>query len=308
MFFEVKQDRNFPPIVLHDSRIILESSLKRRYLETIAQLIQPALSATGCKIQEHLPNMSYRKISFHKKFLIVFTVLLSLIISSVCLGENSTLLNTAKKFYYGQGVPKNLGKAFKLYLKAATQGDIDGMFIVGGLYMQGHGTAINQREAFRWLYQAAINGRSSKESQRILGQFFLSGQNVPQNYEEAHHWYELAATGGDAEAQSELAFLYFTGKFIEKDYEKAKHWFDTAARNGYPMAQYNMGILWYTGNGVPEVDIKKAYAWFNLAAANGHPSGVAAKSFLETILSGEELASAQQYSKELYLEIKQVKM
>ncbi len=216
------------------------------------------------------------------------------------------LTATAQKYYYGIGAPKNVHKAFKLYLKAAERGDVDAMFIVGGLYMQGQGTSVNQAEAFKWLYNAAINGRSSKESQSILAKFFISGKNVPQNYSEALHWYERAANNGDPEAQSELGFFYFTGKFVDKDYEKARYWFDIAAKNGYSLAQYNMGILWYTGNGVSTVDPVKAYAWFNLAAANGHRSGEGAKVFLETILSDDELIQAQEFSIKLYREIKNV--
>ncbi len=244
---------------------------------------------------------------FLKKLVFFSIVLFFLVPAGNSSAVTDTLLETARKYYYGIGVSKNINKAFKLYLKAAKQGDVDGMFIVGGLYMQGHGTVIDKKEAFNWLYQAAVNGRSSKESQRILGQFFLSGNNVPQNYKEALHWYELAAMGGDPEAQSELAFLYFTGKFVEKDYDKAKYWFELAAMDGYPLAQYNMGILWYTGNGVTGIDTIKAYAWFNIAASNGHPSGSAAKSFLESILSDDELASAQQYSMDLYRQLSQLK-
>jgi len=174
------------------------------------------------------------------------------------------------------------------------------------MYMRGQGTLVNTSEAFKWLYDAAINGRSSKESERILAEFFVTGKNVPQNYEEALHWYELAANGGDFEAQSELGYLYFTGKLGEKDYEKASHWFEVAAKNGYPLAQYNMGILWYTGNGVATVDMVKAYAWFSLAAANGHGSGEVARRFLETVLSEKELNEGQNISMELFREIKNV--
>jgi uncharacterized protein len=216
------------------------------------------------------------------------------------------LTSTAWKYYYGIGAPKSLHKAFGLYLKAAERGDVDAMFIVGGMYMQGQGTPVNKFEAFKWLYNAAINGRSSKESERILAQAFIIGKNIPQNYDEALHWYQLAANGGDFESQNELAFFYFTGKFVERDYEKASYWFEIAARNGYPLAQYNMGILWYTGNGVSAVDIVKAYAWFNLAAANGHSRGEAAKIFLETILTEEELQQAQNVSIELYREIEKL--
>ena len=217
------------------------------------------------------------------------------------------LVSAAQKYYYGIGAPKNYHKAFKLYLKAAQNGNVDAMFIAGGMYMQGLGTSINKPEAFKWLYKAAVNGRSSKESERILGQSFLTGENVPQNYEEALHWYERAAKGGDAAAQSELGSLYFSGKMLDKDYEKARHWFEIAARDNYPLAQYNMGIIWYTGNGVATIDMVRAYAWFNLAGSNGHSNGVVAKQYLETILSVDELKRAQQLSTKLYREIKQFK-
>lgn len=225
----------------------------------------------------------------------------------ICHSKTETIMEAAKKYYYGQGAPRNVNKAFKLYLKAAQNGDTDAMFIVGGLYMQGYGTVIDKGEAFKWLYNAALKGRSSKESQRIIGQSFIAGTSVPSNYDEAVHWYELAAQGGDPEAQSELAFLYFSGNYVERDYEKAKYWFHIAAMKGYPIAQYNMGIIWYTGNGVDTVDAKKAYAWFSLAAANGYGSGVAAKNFLKTILSQDELRIAQTYSTELYHNIKKLK-
>ncbi|HID69515.1 MAG TPA: sel1 repeat family protein [Desulfobacterales bacterium] len=235
--------------------------------------------------------------------LTVFVCILSFFSGAVAA---ESLSSTAQKFYYGIGAPKNIQKAFTLYLKAAQRGDVNAMFIVGGLYMQGQGTSVNQAEAFKWLYKAALNGRSSKESQRILAHFFISGKNVPQNYSEALHWYEAAAENGDPEAQSELAFLYFSGKVVDRDYDKAFYWFDIAARNGYTLAQYNMGILWYTGNGVSGVDMVKAYAWFNLAAANGHSNGASAKSFLESILSEEELLTAQDLSTKLYREIERV--
>jgi len=237
--------------------------------------------------------------------ILVVTLMVLLSFHSTVFARN-TLTVTAQKYYYGVGAPKSLSKAFKLYLKAARGGDVDAMFIVGGMYMQGQGTNVNTAEAFQWLYSAAVKGRSTRESERILANSFITGQNVPQNYEEARHWYERAAQGGDVEAQSELGYMYFTGKNVEKDYKKAHDWFEIAARNNYALAQYNMGILWYTGNGVSGVDIEKSYAWFNLAGANGHASGRVAKQFLETVLSADELQRAQRYSQKLYEEIRQI--
>lgn len=234
-------------------------------------------------------------------FLIGFLILFP--VSGSTADSTEMLKTKALKYYYGLGVKKNLNQAYRLYLKAAEQGDADAMFIVGGLYMKGQGTPVNRAEAFKWLYDAAMNGRSSKESQKILAEFFLTGQGVPQNYTEALEWYERAAEAGDLEAQNELAYLYFTGQRVERDYEKAHHWFKQAAEKGYALAQYNIGILWYTGNGVPEMDPVKAYAWFNLAAANGHADGEMAKNFLETRLNKEELRQAQELSVRLYKEM-----
>lgn len=241
-----------------------------------------------------------------QKVHVCFFAMLLLFVFDCNAFATETLMSTAQRYYYGNGAPKSFPKAFQLYLKAARMGDVDAMFIVGGMYMQGQGTPVNTSEAFKWLYDAAINGRSSKESERILAEFFVTGKNVPQNFEEALHWYELAANGGDFEAQSELGYLYFTGKLGDKDYEKAGRWFEVAAKNGYPLAQYNMGILWYTGNGVATVDMIKAYAWFSLAAANGYGSGEVARKFLETILSDKELNEGQNASMELFREIKKV--
>ncbi|MBU0944438.1 MAG: sel1 repeat family protein [Proteobacteria bacterium] len=241
--------------------------------------------------------------------LLCVIVFLTLFSDSGLTAESTEILKSkALRYYYGLGVPKNLNHAFRLYRKAAEQGDADAMFIVGGLYMKGQGTEVNRTEAFKWLYDAAIHGRSSKESQKILGEFFLTGQGVPRNYSEAMQWYELAAQNGDVEAQNELAYHYFIGKRVERDYEKAYYWFKRAAEKGYPLGQYNIGILWYTGNGVSGIDPVQAYAWFSLAAANGHGDGEIAKNFLETRLNKDELRQAQELSVRLYREIETMKL
>ena len=65
------------------------------------------------------------------------------------------------------------------------------------------------------------------------------------------------------------------------------------------VAQYNVGIMYYTGKGVKAADLEKSYGWLNLAAANGHQPAKAAREYLESILSKNELAAAQNYSEEL---------
>lgn len=214
------------------------------------------------------------------------------------------LKQTARKYYFGIGVGQDYGRALALYLEAARMGDAEAQFIAGGMYFVGRGTAKNPREAFRLLYQAAINGKSSPESQKIIAQTFLVGQVVPKNYPEALRWYEEASGNGDRDAQNELGFMYVVGgNGMDRDPEKAFKLFEQSARSGLAIAQYNLGIMLSTGNGVEQADLATAYAWFNLAAANGFSDAVAARASLEAALSPQELARAQRVSDELFQQI-----
>ena len=235
--------------------------------------------------------------------------ILGITVSLVCTVQagndpsSETLKFTAQKYYWGKEVRQNLPKALALYLMAAERGDTEAQFIVGGMYFQGIGTEKNQKEAFKWLYKAAINGESTPQSQKILGQAFLLGNVVPQNYTESIQWYQRASENGDHDAQNELAFLYYVGRGVEQDFKTSFKWFEKAAEGGLAVAQYNVGIMWYTGNGVEKQDLTKAYTWLSLAAANGHQEASAASKYIETILGASELKEAQHQATLLYDQI-----
>ena len=229
-----------------------------------------------------------------------------LFVATVQAAKDPSLANlkfNAQKYYWGKEVRQNLPKALALYLMAAERGDTEAQFIVGGMYFQGIGTEKNQKEAFKWLYKAAINGESTPQSQKILGQSFLLGNVVPQNYAESIQWYQRASESGDHDAQNELAFLYYVGRGVEQNFNTSFKWFEKAAEGGLAVAQYNVGIMWYTGNGVEKPDLIQAYTWLSLAAANGHQDAAAASKYIETILSASELKQAQHQATLLYDQI-----
>ena len=66
-------------------------------------------------------------------------------------------------YYYGYGVPKDVGEALKWYQKTAEQGSVDAQFTLGFLYYEGRG--------------------------------------VPQDYVQAHMWFNLAEAQGDKDTQ-----------------------------------------------------------------------------------------------------------
>ncbi len=204
------------------------------------------------------------------------------------------LKNKARKYYQGIGVKQNYAKAFALYRRAAEKGDAGAQYICGGMYFRGLGVKKDSRAAFQYLYRAALQGKSSGRSERILGEAFFQGNGTLKNYSEAIHWYSLSAEHGNSEARNTLGYLYFTGRGVERDEEKGANYFLQAANNNFPQAQFNVGIMYSTGSGVGKIDLVAAYGWMNIAAANGYRPAVAARDYLEKLLTGKELSEAQQ--------------
>jgi len=234
-----------------------------------------------------------------RKILVVFPFAVFLAAAVPAAETLQSVKERAKNYYWGIGGEQSYPKALQFYLTAAEGGDAEAQFISGGMYFKGLGTIKDFKKAFRLLHEAAKNGKSTAESEQILGQAFLLGSGVPKNYQKALQWYQSAAEKGNKEAQNELGFLYFVGNGVEQDAEKGGDYFLKAAYNGLVVAQYNVGIMYYTGRGVKTADLEKSYGWLNIAAANGHQPAKSAREYLETILSKEELTRAQHYSDEI---------
>jgi hypothetical protein len=73
------------------------------------------------------------------------------------------------------------------------------------------------------------------------------------------------ATQGDAEAQYDLANLYFNGK---QDYEEAIKWLTMVANQGSAKAQKGLAGQYLEGEKIPK-DIEQAIKWFTFAAEQG---------------------------------------
>src|SRR5436309_3203198 len=56
------------------------------------------------------------------------------------------------------------------------------------------------------------------------------------------------ADQGNAEAQYNLAIMYFTGQGVPKDYAEAAKWFRLAAEQGHAGAQYALGVMFNLGS------------------------------------------------------------
>lgn len=216
--------------------------------------------------------------------------------------DTEKIMVQAYRYYTGQGLPVNYSRALKLYLIAATRGDAEAQFIVGGMLYKGMGTDPDQRQAFKWLQRAEQQGKTSPESLGLLGLMYLQGIGVPQNYVEAEKRLSKAAEQGDIPAKKYLAFMYYQGLGGSRNFAKALALYTEAGLQGDNAAQNNVGLMYVNGLGT-EVNRVRGYAWYSLAASQGNVGSMIARNDLMTRMSWEELNRAQKLSVQLYEEM-----
>ena len=107
------------------------------------------------------------------------------------------------------------------------------------------------------------------DAQTDLGYVYITGKGVPKDAAKAVEWYQKAAAQGNAWSQHNFGLMYLKGEGVPKDASKAVEWFQKAATQGNAGAQYSLGSRYDTGEGVPE-DAAKAVEWFQKAATQGN--------------------------------------
>ncbi len=161
---------------------------------------------------------------------------------------------------------------FSEVLSAAQKGDIVAQVLVAKHYYLGEGVKKDLKKAFEWMYKAAIQGDTT--AQLAISTFYFNGEGVEKSPKKAFEWSERAAIQGDAEAQHKVAFCYYWGIGVEKrDMNKAFEWTQKAAIQGYPDSQGLLSLFYRKGEGV-EKDYKKGLEWALKYANQGFPSGM----------------------------------
>jgi hypothetical protein len=186
-------------------------------------------------------------------------------------GNAATQNNLGRRYYNGEGVPRDLGKAAELFQKAAEQGNADSQNNLGRLYYNGEGVPRDLGKAAELFQKAAEQGNA--DAQRALARLFVRGEGVPRDLGKAAELYQKAAYQGNVDAQFSLALLYEKGEGVPKDLGKAAELYQTAANQGDAEAQFNLGLLYEKGEGVPE-DSAKAGELYHQAANQGFEQAV----------------------------------
>ncbi|PKC00966.1 HCP-like protein [Rhizophagus irregularis] len=188
--------------------------------------------------------------------------------------RNIVQYESGKCYQNGLEIGKN--EIFKLYNKAAENGDSFAQYNLGLYYQE---IEKDEIKAFEWVEKSAKQGQS--DAQNYLGYFFENGIGVQKDLKEACNWYEKSAKNGNKFAQYNLISYYSNeheklveqeneyqlGYFyeIQEDSEKSFYWYQKSAENGNKFAQYNLGLYYQSGWGIEKNEIE-AFKWYEKSA------------------------------------------
>jgi TPR repeat protein len=160
-----------------------------------------------------------------------------------------------------------------LYQQAVT-GDVQAQYYLFKIYRQGIGVERDIEKAKRWLISAATSGHA--EAQYWLGYIYFTGQHTERDVEAAMVWYRKSADQGFVHAQVALAQIY-NGRlyrFYPSDSVQATMWYTKAAEQGHIQSMFIVGCKHYFGLEQP-IDVAGGLSWFQKAADAGDDTAMA---------------------------------
>ena len=153
------------------------------------------------------------------------------------------------------------------------------------------------------IYQPKAN-QGDADAQFNLALLYYTGLGIPQDRRYAIYWYTKAAEQGHIQAQYFLGKLYNFGDGIEvrQDFKLAVYWLTKASEQGHVQAQYLLGHM-YEYDDEPPQDYKLAFFWYTKAAEQNHHFAKEDRDKMLEKMSQSQIEEVQKLSKELYEKI-----
>jgi TPR repeat protein len=132
---------------------------------------------------------------------------------------------------------RNPAEALAWFLKAAIQGQAQGMNMAGRCFENGWGTEADTFIAANWYRQAA--GKGLDAGMYNYANLLVTGQGVKQDPAQALQWYREAAALGHAKSMTKIGHFFEDGRVVAQDINSAFAWFERGARGGDFRGQFN---------------------------------------------------------------------
>ncbi len=140
---------------------------------------------------------------------------------------------TACSFHYHQ---EQYQRALETCHAAAKQSDPQSQYILGQIFLNGHGVNPDYGIALKWFEKAAKQNHISANLE--MGKAFATGIVSPIHYQKSYEYFKRAAIKNNHEAQFLLALSYQNGFGVPMNYEQANIWFQKANLNGFPVTEH----------------------------------------------------------------------
>ncbi|HET9181322.1 MAG TPA: tetratricopeptide repeat protein [Candidatus Angelobacter sp.] len=136
-----------------------------------------------------------------------------------------------------------------------------------GLAAPGKSKHDRRQEQKDFFLRSASEGNAG--AQYLMGEAYLRGLlDLHRDPQQAVAFLRQSSEQGFAEAEYELAGIYYDGKLLPKDRTESAKWLLKAADQGMADAALDLALLYEKGDGVPQ-DFPAALMWYEFAQAGG---------------------------------------
>lgn len=231
----------------------MNNNIWLRFTLLVCTLISSSLVAHA-EIKQS-PNELNEKINFSQQYTLAEK------------GDADAQNKVALSYVNGNGVAKDLAKAFTWFEKAANQNHPEAQFYYAKFILNGQFTEKYPKKALVWFKKSAEQGYA--DAQNALGTLYMVGIGTEVDYVEASKWLKKSAVAGSAEGMYNLAQLYEKGKGLDQDSHQAIYWYEQSANKGFAFSEFELGVAHAHGLGGYKKNETKAMEWYEKAAKKG---------------------------------------
>ena len=162
--------------------------------------------------------------------------------SEVNAGFTDSLTELGTLYYFGRGTKKNYKKAYRIFKKAAANGDEYARYAQAFMLRRGQGVKAKPQEALATLLELAQDQFAPAQVELFYA--YQDGAGTTKDPAQARHWLETAA------AQKNTSALLLLGlELRQNDPQTAFEYFKTAAEQEDKKAQYLTALCYDGGIG-----------------------------------------------------------
>ncbi len=188
-------------------------------------------------------------------------------IKSAEMGDTRGMRSAGIVHLLGIGRTQDIPTGLSWLDKAATAGNTQAASYLGEQYLLGDKyVPRNDSLAIKYLYMASDSGHF--RSQESIYSIYTDFESRYYNDSTAFRWAEYLAKKDDPFYITQLGIYFRDGIAVEQDYTTAGKYFYQAAQKGFAEAESQLAILYYYGSGAP-VNYVQSYAWATQALTHG---------------------------------------